>query len=159
MHDYGCSCILYRKVHSPRMADKELHPEGWLSGSRAFQSNKQESKTRKTDTLGPGRRQRGQWERGLGLWGTWALGADLCVLLSRVVWMLSICQPLLWLRLCSRPEGYCRDGEWCWRWEESTNMVAWVKEIRTSSQGKCCEGRGQDVTERAWERELRGQSP
>jgi len=37
-------------------------------------------------------------------------------------------------------------------------MVAWVKEIRTSSQGQCSEGneRGQDVTERAWEREWSG---
>lgn len=57
MHDYGCSCILYRKVHSPKMADKELHLEGWLSGSRAFHSIKQERETRKTDVLGPGLRQ------------------------------------------------------------------------------------------------------
>lgn len=62
-----------QKVHSPKMANKDLHLEGWLSGSRAFHSNKEERKTRKTDALGPGLRQeRVVGERGgaLGLLGS-----------------------------------------------------------------------------------------
>lgn len=48
---------LTEKFTAQKMADKELHLEGWLSGSRTFHSNKEERKTRKTDALGPGLRQ------------------------------------------------------------------------------------------------------